>query len=61
MRKIPKNKIQLNPLAYNLMLLGESGIGKTTLIRDYLLELGLDLDNDEAVFLETNKEDGQGS
>lgn len=61
MRKIPKNKIQLNPLAYNIMLLGESGIGKTTLIRDYLLELGLDLDNDEAVFLETNKEDGQGA
>lgn len=28
MRKIPKNKISLDPLAYNIMLLGESGIGK---------------------------------
>ena len=27
-----KNEIKINPLAYNFMLIGESGIGKTTII-----------------------------
>ena len=29
-----KNHVNLNPLAYNIMLLGESKIGKTTLIKE---------------------------
>ena len=28
-----KNVIRLDPLAFNLALLGESGIGKTTIIK----------------------------
>ena len=28
-----KNEINLNPLAYNIGLLGESGVGKSTIIK----------------------------
>ena len=28
-----KNEIQVNPLMYDMMLIGESGIGKTTIMK----------------------------
>lgn len=51
-----KNEIKINPLAYNFMLIGESGIGKTTIIKEYCEKLA---GPDGYVFLETGKEDGQ--
>lgn len=50
-----KNKIQLDPLKYNLMLLGESGIGKSTIIKQYCEKLA---GEDGYIFLEIGKEDG---
>ena len=50
-----KNEININPLAYNLMLIGESGIGKTTIIKDYCEKLA---GEDGYMFLEIGKEDG---
>lgn len=50
-----KNEIKIDPLAYNMMLIGESGIGKTTLIKEYCEKLAGD---DAYVFLEMGKEDG---
>ena len=44
-----KNKIQLDPLKYNLMLLGESGIGKSTIIKQYCEKLA---GEDGYIFLE---------
>ena len=34
-----KNEIKINPLDYNLALIGESGIGKTTIAREYCEKL----------------------
>ena len=45
-----KNKLKVNPLAYNLMLIGESGIGKTTVIKEYCDRLA----PDKYIFLECN-------
>lgn len=50
-----KNEVQLNPLAYNLGLIGESGIGKTTIIKEYCEKLA---GSDGYMFLEIGKEDG---
>jgi len=50
-----KNEIQINPLKYNLALIGESGIGKTTVIKEYCEKLA---GEDGYVFLEVGKEDG---
>ena len=50
-----KNEIKINPLAYNLALIGESGIGKTTVIKQYVEKLAGD---DGYMFLEIGKEDG---
>lgn len=49
-----KNEIKINPLAYNLALIGESGIGKTTVIKEYCEKLA----PDGYIFLEIGKEDG---
>lgn len=49
-----KNEIKINPLAYNLALIGESGIGKTTIIKEYCERLA----PDSYIFLEVGKEDG---
>lgn len=51
-----KNEIKTNPLSYNLMLIGESGIGKSTVIKEYCEKLA---GEDGYMFLETGKEDGQ--
>lgn len=51
-----KNEIKINPLAYNFMLIGESGIGKTTIIKEYCEKLA---GSEGYMFLETGKEDGQ--
>ena len=50
-----KNEVRINPLAYNLALIGESGIGKTTVIKQYAEKLAGD---EGYVFLEIGKEDG---
>lgn len=50
-----KNEVKINPLAYNLALIGESGIGKTTVIKEYVEKLA---GEDGYVFLEIGKEDG---
>lgn len=52
-----RNEIKINPLAYNLMLIGESGIGKTTIINDYCKKLTNNVD-DSYLFVEVGKEDG---
>ena len=49
-----KNEIKINPLSYNLALIGESGIGKTTIIKEYCEKLA----PDSYIFLEVGKEDG---
>lgn len=51
-----KNEIKINPLAYNFMLIGQSGIGKTTIIKEYCEKLA---GSDGYMFLETGREDGQ--
>jgi len=50
-----KNEIKIDPLKYNLMLIGESGIGKTTIIKEYCEKLA---GEDGYIFLEIGKEDG---
>lgn len=50
-----KNEVNLNPLSYNLALIGESGIGKTTVIKQYVEKLASE---DGYIFLEIGKEDG---
>lgn len=50
-----KNEVKINPLAYNLALIGESGIGKTTIIKEYCEKLAGD---NGYMFLEVGKEDG---
>lgn len=51
-----KNEIKIDPLAYNFMLIGESGIGKTTVIKEYCEKLA---GENGYIFLEMGKEDGQ--
>ena len=50
-----KNEVKIDPLAYNFALIGESGIGKTTIIKEYCEKLAGD---DGYIFLEMGKEDG---
>jgi len=50
-----KNEVNLDPLAYNLALIGESGIGKTTIVKEYCEKLA---GEDGYIFLEIGKEDG---
>lgn len=49
-----KNEINVNPLAYNFMLIGESGIGKSTTIAEYVNKLA----PGGYLFAEVGKEDG---
>lgn len=50
-----KNTIKIDPLAYNIGLIGESGIGKTTIIKEMCEKL---VGEDGYRFLECGKEDG---
>ena len=50
-----KNEIKLDPFAFNLCLMGESGVGKTTIIKQYCEKLA---GPDSYLFLECGKEDG---
>ena len=50
-----KNEIKIDPLKYNIALLGESGIGKTTIIKEMCEELGSE---DSYIFLEMAGEAG---
>lgn len=50
-----KNKIKLDPLAYNIGLLGESGIGKSTIMKEVCEKLAGD---DGYISLDIGKEDG---
>lgn len=50
-----KNEIKIDPLAYNMCLIGSSGIGKTTIIKEYCEKLA---GEDGYLFLEIGKEDG---
>ena len=50
-----KNQVNLDPLAYNICLLGESKVGKTTLIREVCEKLAGD---DGYMFLECGQERG---
>ena len=50
-----KNIIRLDPLAYNLALIGESGIGKTTIIKNYCEKLA---GENGYLFANIGKEDG---
>ena len=50
-----RNEIKIDPLKYNIALLGESGIGKTTIIKEMCEELGGD---DSYIFLEMAGEAG---
>lgn len=50
-----KNEVKIDPLKYNLALIGQSGIGKTTVIKEYCEKL---CGEDGYLFLEIGKEDG---
>ena len=50
-----RNEIKIDPLAYNMCLIGESGIGKTTVIKEFCEKLA---GEDGYLFLEIGKEDG---
>ena len=50
-----KNEIKIDPLKYNIALLGESGIGKTTIIKEMCEKLG---GEDSYIFLEMAGEAG---
>lgn len=50
-----KNVIKIDPLNYNIGLIGESGIGKTTIIKEMCEKLA---GEDGYLFLECGKEDG---
>ena len=50
-----KNVIKIDPLSYNIGLIGESGIGKTTIIKEMCEKL---VGEDRYRFLECGKEDG---
>lgn len=51
-----KNVVKIDPLAYNIGLIGESGIGKTTIIKEMCEKLTGS--NDGYLFAECGKEDG---
>ena len=50
-----KNEVKIDPLKYNIALLGESGIGKTTIIKEMCEQLG---GSDSYIFLEMDGEAG---
>lgn len=50
-----KNVIKIDPISYNIGLIGESGIGKTTIIKEMCEKL---VGEDGYRFLECGKEDG---
>ena len=50
-----KNEVKLDPLSYNIGLIGESGIGKTTVIKEMCEKL---VGEDGYMFLECGHEDG---
>ena len=50
-----KNVIKIDPLSYNIGLIGESGIGKTTIIKEMCEKLA---GEDGYLFAECGKEDG---
>lgn len=50
-----KNVIKIDPLSYNIGLIGESGVGKTTIIKEMCEKLA---GEDGYLFLECGKEDG---
>lgn len=50
-----KNEVKIDPLKYNIALLGESGIGKTTIIKEMCEKLG---GSDSYIFLEMDGEAG---
>lgn len=50
-----KNKLKIDPLAYNLGLIGESGIGKTTLVKEVCEQL---VGEDGYMIFNIGKEDG---
>lgn len=50
-----KNHVKIDPLAYNTILLAESGIGKTTLIKEVCEKL---VGEDGYIFFEMDKESG---
>ena len=50
-----RNEIKIDPLKYNIALLGESGIGKTTIVKEMCEELG---GKDSYIFLEMAGEAG---
>lgn len=51
-----RNEIKIDPLRYNIGLIGESGIGKTTIIKEMCEKLTGSPEG--ALFLECGKEDG---
>lgn len=51
-----KNEVSLNPLDYNICLLGESGIGKSTIIKETCEKLA---GNDGYLHLDIGREDGR--
>lgn len=54
-----KNRVDLNPLHYNIGLLGESGIGKTTIIKEMCEKLAPEVDGAPGyLHLDIGKEDG---
>lgn len=53
-----KNEIQLNPLAYNIGLIGESGIGKSTIIKEMCEKL---VGKDGYISLDIGKESGHST
>lgn len=50
-----KNVIKIDPLSYNIGLIGESGIGKTTIVKEMCEKLA---GEDGYLFVECGKEDG---
>lgn len=50
-----KNEVKVDPLAFNFAIIGESGIGKTTIIKEFCEKLA---GEDGYMFLEMGKEDG---
>lgn len=53
-----RNDVKLNPLAYNIGLLGESGIGKSTIMKEICEKL---VGPDGYIALDIGKEDGHGA
>ena len=53
-----KNEVQLDPFKYNIGILGEGGVGKTTVVYEMCQE---HLGDDGYLFVECGKEDGADS